>query len=222
MNADNTDPTRREELLFMLLHSGAQSESIAKRIVDLVVAEAQAEPTPELSLLRAESSELDDLRRLVLPKLHREIEHHKDGKARWRGRAEKAEQELRDRVAELETVKTKGRKLVAGWLKSSADHHFVSHLDTVKTDPLMAGMQNGRANQYSDCANELQDVLNGEDPDGWEWGVTVTSSQTCTRCNDSGIDPEDSDPGSGPTEHSMGEPLALEPCRNCGPGATTT
>ena len=106
MNADNTDPTRREELLFMLLHGGAQSESIAKRIVDLVVAEAQAEPTPELSLLRAESSELDDLRRLVLPKLHREIEHHKDGKARWRARAEKAEA----RLAEMERPSTEAER----------------------------------------------------------------------------------------------------------------
>ena len=106
MNTDNTDPTRREELLFMLLHSGAQSESIAKRIVDLVVAEAQAEPTPELSLLRAESSELDDLRRLVLPKLHREIEHHKDGKARWRARAEKAEA----RLAEMERPSTEAER----------------------------------------------------------------------------------------------------------------
>jgi len=45
----------------------------------------------EVDRLRAESRELDDLRRLVLPQLRREIEHHKDGKARWRARAEAAE-----------------------------------------------------------------------------------------------------------------------------------
>ncbi|MFC8704099.1 hypothetical protein ACFUIV_18185 [Streptomyces anulatus] len=37
------DPSRREELLFMLLHGGAHSESIAQRVVDLALAEARAE-----------------------------------------------------------------------------------------------------------------------------------------------------------------------------------
>ncbi|ACX71084.1 RNA polymerase sigma-H factor [Streptomyces phage ZL12] len=52
-------------------------------------------------------------------------------------------------------------------------------------------------------------------PNG-QWAVHTPD---CARCDDSGIDPEDSDPGSGPSDHSMGEPPALEPCRNCGPGA---
>lgn len=37
------DPSRREELMFMLLHGGARSESIAQRVVDLALAEARAE-----------------------------------------------------------------------------------------------------------------------------------------------------------------------------------
>lgn len=37
----------------------------------------------------------------------------------------------------------------------------------------------------------------------------------CDRCKDSGIDPEDSYPSEGPSEYSMGEPAALEPCRAC-------
>lgn len=82
------------------------------------------------------------------------------------------------RAAGLEARLANAHKLVSGWLKASADHHAVSHLDALKTDPLMAGMQNGRANQYSDCANELSDVLGGEDPDGWEHSVAITVTTT--------------------------------------------
>ncbi|OXS35437.1 hypothetical protein [Streptomyces sp. XY006] len=48
--------------------------------------------------LRTKVEELDFLHRTTLPELRREVEHHKDGKARWRKRAEAAEA----RVAELE------------------------------------------------------------------------------------------------------------------------
>ncbi|MFD3970183.1 hypothetical protein [Streptomyces cyaneofuscatus] len=37
------DPSRREELLFMLLHGGARDAAIAQRVVDLALAEARAE-----------------------------------------------------------------------------------------------------------------------------------------------------------------------------------
>ncbi|WP_416520070.1 hypothetical protein [Streptomyces achromogenes] len=77
------------------------------------------------------------------------------------------------RVAELEAIVANAHKLVSGWLRSAGEHFSVSTIDTVKNDPLMAGMQEGRANQYSDCANELKDVLAGEDPDTWEHGVSV-------------------------------------------------
>ncbi|MFJ2568943.1 hypothetical protein ACIOYT_00785 [Streptomyces halstedii] len=78
------DPSRRKELLFMLLHGGARDESIAQRVVDLALAEAH--------------DQVDFLERNTLPDLHRQIEYHKGGKARWRKRAETAEA----RVAELE------------------------------------------------------------------------------------------------------------------------
>ncbi|MFJ3283345.1 hypothetical protein [Streptomyces halstedii] len=55
-----------------------------------------------------------------------------------------------------------------------------------------------------------------KDEHGTQWRDLMTE---CERCNSTGIDPEDFDPGSGPTDYSMGEPPALEPCRNCGPGA---
>jgi hypothetical protein len=80
---------------------------------------------------------------------------------------------LRARVAELEAITANAEKLVHGWLRTSAEHISVSHLDAVRDTPLIAGMQEGRANQYSDCANELRDVLDGEDPDGTEFGVGI-------------------------------------------------
>ncbi|MCX4605478.1 hypothetical protein OG402_33975 [Streptomyces anulatus] len=95
------DPSRREELLFMLLHGGARDETIAQRVVDLALAEARAEMKAEVDRLREALSDATDqvgfLERNTLPDLHRQIEHHKAGKARWRKRAETAEA----RVAEL-------------------------------------------------------------------------------------------------------------------------
>ncbi|MEU9611805.1 hypothetical protein AB0D56_09670 [Streptomyces sp. NPDC048209] len=41
--ASHRDPSRREELRFILMHGGAQTESIADRIIDLAIAEAQIE-----------------------------------------------------------------------------------------------------------------------------------------------------------------------------------
>lgn len=76
-------------------------------------------------------------------------------------------------VERLRAVEANARKLVSAWLRASAEHISISNLDAVRDTPLMAGMQDGRANQYSDCANELRDVLDGEDPDGFEFGVSV-------------------------------------------------
>lgn len=60
--------------------------------------------TAEVRRLRAElerrTEDVAFLERTTLPELRREIEHHKDGKQRWRGRAEKAESAL-DRIREI-------------------------------------------------------------------------------------------------------------------------
>lgn len=48
------DPTRREDLLFMLLHGGASTNSIAGHVVDLAISEALDEQAAELARLRAE------------------------------------------------------------------------------------------------------------------------------------------------------------------------
>ncbi|MER6092504.1 hypothetical protein [Streptomyces bluensis] len=82
------------------------------------------------------------------------------------------------RVAELEEIAANARKLISGWLKTAGEHYSVSTIDAVKNDSLFAGMQEGRANQYSDCANELKDVLDGEDPDTWEHGVGIQITTT--------------------------------------------
>ncbi|MFD5137498.1 hypothetical protein ACFWMX_14850 [Streptomyces sp. NPDC058378] len=56
--APDRDPSRREELLFILLHGGAQTESIAHRIIDLAISEAQAVAakryTGEITYLQSE------------------------------------------------------------------------------------------------------------------------------------------------------------------------
>lgn len=83
---------------------------------------------------------------------------------------------IRKERDELRAIVANGRKLISGWTKSYADHVSISQLDAMKKNPHMAGMQEGRANQYSDCANELRDVLDGEDPDGWEHGISVEVS----------------------------------------------
>lgn len=51
------DPSRREELLFMLLHGGARDAAVAQRVVDLALAEARAEQKAEVDRLRGELSD---------------------------------------------------------------------------------------------------------------------------------------------------------------------
>lgn len=55
------DPTRREDLLFMLLHGGAASPAIAERVVDNAIAEALAEQEAELARLRTRVDEVERL-----------------------------------------------------------------------------------------------------------------------------------------------------------------
>ncbi|MFE2967537.1 hypothetical protein ACFXKC_28465 [Streptomyces sp. NPDC059340] len=54
-----------------------------------------------LAELEPQVDRLDHLDRITLPELRREIEHHKDGKARWRKRAETAEARVTELEAEL-------------------------------------------------------------------------------------------------------------------------
>jgi hypothetical protein len=86
----------------------------------------------------------------------------------------KAEAEqMKDRVAELEAIAANAKKLSSQWKQTSNEHVQISHMDAIKANPHIAGIQQGRADQYADCANELDDVLSGENPDEWEHGVAV-------------------------------------------------
>ena len=49
--------------------------------------------------------------------------------------------------------------------------------------------------------------------EGYVWRYRPVAEQLCLLCwRSPGIDEENSDPGSGPSEYSMGEPPWLEPC----------
>lgn len=76
------DPTRREDLLFMLLHGGAASESIACHVVDNAIAEAVSPLAAEVQRLREE--------------------RHSTNEAL--SEAAEALRVQRDRIAELETL----------------------------------------------------------------------------------------------------------------------
>ncbi|MGY5127361.1 hypothetical protein [Streptomyces nigrescens] len=80
---------------------------------------------------------------------------------------------LRKERDELASITANARKLASGWSKSYGAHISISQLDAMKKNPYIAGMQEGSANQYSDCANELRDVLGGEDPDVRGYGISV-------------------------------------------------
>jgi hypothetical protein len=75
------------------------------------------------------------------------------------------------RVAELEAQLANARKLVDGWKQASEEHARFAESKVMDEHPGMADKQNGRSDQLADCANELADVLNGEDPDEWEYGI---------------------------------------------------
>ncbi|MFE3583749.1 coiled-coil domain-containing protein [Streptomyces vinaceus] len=85
----DTNPTAAAGAVLILSNAGLSPETagmLARRIVGAARREALAEEDADRTRL------LDDL--------HRQIEHHRVGKARWRARAEKAEA----RVAELEAA----------------------------------------------------------------------------------------------------------------------
>lgn len=102
------EPSARETIRNVLLAWYADSPDPVL-VADTLMAKDRADATAELTAVRAELDEarqqlevrighLSFLERNTLPELRRTIEHHQDGKQRWRERAETAE----TRVAELE------------------------------------------------------------------------------------------------------------------------
>jgi hypothetical protein len=66
---------------------------------------------------------------------------------------------------------TRAQKLVDGWKQASGDHARYAKSRVMDEMPGMADRQEGRSLSLLDCADELADVLKGDDPDDWEHGV---------------------------------------------------
>jgi hypothetical protein len=77
-------------------HGDGEGDTLAGEDVPALVAKVRRQRAE----LERRTEDVAFLERTTLPELRREIEHHKDGKQRWRTRAEKAE----PRVAELAAV----------------------------------------------------------------------------------------------------------------------
>ncbi|MFE9398597.1 hypothetical protein [Streptomyces flavidovirens] len=75
--------------------------------------------------------------------------------------------------AELDAVKLRAQKLVAGWKQASTEHEAFAKSQVMDLHPGLADKQEGRSLQLLDCSDELADVLKGEDPDDWEHGIGV-------------------------------------------------
>lgn len=90
-------------------------------------------------------------------------------------------QQAEDRVAELETHLANARKLVDGWRQASEEHAKFAESKVMDEHPGMADKQDGRSNQLADCANELHDVLEGENPDDWEYGIGLDVTEAGDR-----------------------------------------
>lgn len=92
-----------------------------------------------------------------------------------------ARQKAEARVAELEAQLANAQKLVTGWRQASEEHANFGRSKVMDQHPGMADKQNGRSDQLADCANELADVLNGEDPDEWEYGIGLDVTEAGDR-----------------------------------------
>jgi hypothetical protein len=67
---------------------------LLRATVDAELAAVRAERDEAQRKLDARTEDVAFLERNTLPDLHRQIQHHQDGKKRWRDRAEKAEAEV--------------------------------------------------------------------------------------------------------------------------------
>jgi hypothetical protein len=90
-------------------------------------------------------------------------------------------QKAEARVAELEAQLANARKLVDGWRQASDEHAKFAQSKVMDEHPGMADKQDGRSNQLADCANELADVLDGENPDEWEYGIGLDVTEAGDR-----------------------------------------
>ncbi|MFJ3083058.1 hypothetical protein ACIPJG_25340 [Streptomyces halstedii] len=151
------DPSRREELLFMLLHGGAATESIAQRVVDLAASEVRDEYAPEVARLGAAlQGVMDEIARFGI------YGPARTAAAALVRRADELVTEnatLRDRVTELEAA---GSRLAAvERLAEEADDKCNS---TVDTDLLLDALGlNADTPSDARVADELAEGLAGLD-----------------------------------------------------------
>lgn len=75
--------------------------------------------------------------------------------------------------AELAAAKAGMQLLVDGWKQASNEHASFAKSNVMNEYPGLADKQEGRSLQLLDCADELADVVKGEDPDDWEYGIGV-------------------------------------------------
>lgn len=83
---------------------------------------------------------------------------------------------------ELKAITVNTRRLSGHWSRQSSEALFGSQVDAMRTDPYGAGMRLGWANQASDCANELRDVLDGETADTVTEKASTGPVPTATPC----------------------------------------
>lgn len=91
---------------FLWLAADERADSLGRQLFD-----ARAELAAVRKELDRRTEDVAFLERATLPELRRTIEHHKDGKQRWRDRAEKAEERL---SAVLDLCDREQRKAM-GW-----------------------------------------------------------------------------------------------------------
>lgn len=126
------------------------------------------------------NAEMDRFRRTLEDTVEGEIESYNEMVGRsivaslWNAMDDERGR-LLERVAELEaalaTTKAAAQKLVDGWKQASGEHAVFAKSEALSEYPGMADKQEGRSLQLLDCADELADVLKGEDPDDWEHGI---------------------------------------------------
>lgn len=83
--------TPEDAILSGLASRRGGTREAARALLDAYTAEVAAELAAVRAELAARTEDVAFLDRNTLPELHRTIQHHIDGKQRWRARAEKAE-----------------------------------------------------------------------------------------------------------------------------------
>jgi len=72
-----------------------------------------------------------------------------------------------------EVIRSNIQKLIDGWRQASKEHATFAESKVMDEMPGMTDRQEGRSLQLLDCADELADVLKGDDPDDWQYGIGV-------------------------------------------------